>query len=88
MRATVAGLPAPLRLALGLFSAGAFGFLGLMFVEQKPLLGYIFIALAVFRLYTLVRQTIAYARWAKESREGWGEQADEEWGAGDEPGSD
>lgn len=86
MRATVAGLPGPLRLALGLFSAGAFGFLGLMFLEQKPLFGYIFLGLAAFRLVTWVQQVISYVRWSRQPEEGWDGQDDEEWGSGPDEG--
>ena len=56
MVATVSGLPTPLRLAMGLFTVGAFGFFGLLFRAERPWLGYALIGLCVFRAVLWVRE--------------------------------
>jgi hypothetical protein len=56
MRATVSGLPGPLRLAMGLFTVGAFGFFGMMFRAERPVVGWTLLALCVFRAAVWVRE--------------------------------
>ncbi len=56
MRATVSGLPSPLRLALGLFTVGAFGFFGLTMRESSPVFGWSLIGLSVFRAAVWIKE--------------------------------
>lgn len=54
MRATVSGLPPALRLAMGLMTVLAFAFGGFTMREGRPVIGYLLIALAAYRLWVWI----------------------------------
>ena len=83
MRATLAGLPRPARLMLGLFSAGAFLFCGRVLLEEKPVIGWILIGLGAIRLSAWLRQATAIARSRDETEDPEDEPQSSDQGARD-----
>ena len=56
MRGTVAAMPKHLRAAMGLFTVLLLGFFGMTFRVDKPLVGWVFLAMAAFRFALWIRE--------------------------------
>jgi hypothetical protein len=55
--------------AVGLLTTGLLGFVGFTFLESKPMIGYLLLAAAAFRLFRVVVDLSRARRWAAEDDE-------------------